>query len=115
MIPDNVQWLRKVVDEVEAAHFRTHTDTGANSCALLVWNRIRAAAQLPHLTQRDLMVRALEDSWRCAGRKLADELAARDEGVPLSYPNPTAEVYARAANRIQEEIVEWDTKHPKTE
>lgn len=40
--------------EVEAAHFRTVEDTGANPCALLVWNALRRRAGLPWLSKEQL-------------------------------------------------------------
>ncbi len=42
------------MEEVEASHFRTETDTGANPCAMLVWNALRSKFGLPHLEKRDL-------------------------------------------------------------
>lgn len=31
----------KLIEEVEAEHFRTQEDTGANECAMTVWNCVR--------------------------------------------------------------------------
>jgi hypothetical protein len=44
----------KAIKEVEAAHFRTIHDTGANSAAMLVWNAFRRRFDLPWLTKEDL-------------------------------------------------------------
>jgi hypothetical protein len=42
------------IKKVEAEHFRTDQDTGANSCALFIWNLVRAHAGLPTLKKSDL-------------------------------------------------------------
>ncbi len=42
------------VEEVEASQFRTDTDTGANECALLIWNMVRKHVGLPRLDKDDL-------------------------------------------------------------
>ncbi len=43
-----------ILREVEAAHFRTQKDTGANPTARLVWNSLRARLGLPSITLDDL-------------------------------------------------------------
>lgn len=53
--------LSEFIESVEASAFRTGHDTGANPCALSVWNRVREYAGLPELTQHDLMMRHAED------------------------------------------------------
>jgi hypothetical protein len=42
------------IKQVEAAHFRTVQDTGANHNALLIWNCVRKHVGLPALTLDDL-------------------------------------------------------------
>lgn len=42
------------IKKVEAAHFRTRTDTGANTNALLIWNLVRAHVGLSKLEIDDL-------------------------------------------------------------
>jgi hypothetical protein len=44
------------VKKVEAAHFRTVHDTGANENALLIWNIVREHVGLPWLKKSDLPV-----------------------------------------------------------
>lgn len=46
--------LRALVDQVETAHFRTVDDTGANECAMLIWNIVRQAAGLSRITKANL-------------------------------------------------------------
>lgn len=46
--------LEDFIARVEAAHFRTQDDTGANECALLIWNMVREFADKPRLRRRDL-------------------------------------------------------------
>lgn len=46
--------LHIFIDRVEAAHFRTDCDTGANEYALLIWNMVREFAGLSRLTKADL-------------------------------------------------------------
>ncbi len=46
---------------VEDRHFRTVEDTGANSCAMVVWNTLRENLGLPQITKNDL-------SFYCSGR-----------------------------------------------
>lgn len=45
---------RQFVAQVEAAHFRTAADTGANHNALMIWNIVRRHVGLPELTPEDL-------------------------------------------------------------
>lgn len=42
------------IAKVEAAHFRTDADTGANEQALVIWNQVRRFAGLPKLNKADL-------------------------------------------------------------
>lgn len=42
------------IKHVESTQFRTNTDTGANECALLVWNMVRKHVGLPRLDKNDL-------------------------------------------------------------
>jgi hypothetical protein len=42
------------IKDVESRHFRTVHDTGANDCAMLVWNIVRDYAGLPRITRDDL-------------------------------------------------------------
>ena len=42
------------VKKVEADHFRTVHDTGANDCALFIWNLVRERLGLPRLEKKDL-------------------------------------------------------------
>lgn len=46
--------LRKLIKQVEADHFRTDQDSGANSLVMMVWNNVRIHAGLPRLTREDL-------------------------------------------------------------
>lgn len=46
--------ILKAIREVEAAHFRTVEDTGANKTALLVWNALRSRLGLPRVWTEDL-------------------------------------------------------------
>lgn len=95
------QDLLALVERVEKAHFRTHQDTGANPCALMVWNIVRQEAGLPRLTSRDLMVRALTDYQQWAGRALQGGDSER------------ASQYAEACRKVQVEIDTYDEAHPK--
>lgn len=52
-IIENIE-LHNLIATVEADHFRTDQDTGANSNTLLVWNRVRKYAGLPELTKEQL-------------------------------------------------------------
>lgn len=47
--------------EIEHAHFRSNSDTGANHNALFIWNRVREAHDLPQLTHTDLRRRMRDD------------------------------------------------------
>lgn len=49
--------LRQFINESEGKWFRTASDTGANSNALFVWNRLRVWAGMPELTIEDLEAR----------------------------------------------------------
>ncbi len=51
---DYQERLQKLVVQVERSHFRTDADTGANSCAMLIWQYVRREAGLPPLTVKDL-------------------------------------------------------------
>ena len=53
--------LQEFIEDVEACNFRTGHDTGANPCALSVWNSLRAYAGLERLTQDDLIQRHADD------------------------------------------------------
>ncbi len=46
--------LLSVLREIEAAHFRTTEDTGANKTALTVWNGLRRRLGLPSIWTEDL-------------------------------------------------------------
>jgi hypothetical protein len=46
--------LTDFIADVEARHFRTVNDTGANLNALMIWNRVREFAGLPELTMDEL-------------------------------------------------------------
>lgn len=46
--------LAEFIERVEQAHFRTDCDTGANECAMLVWNLVRKYAGKPRLRRSDL-------------------------------------------------------------
>lgn len=46
--------LEEAILAVEAAHFRTNEDTGANLNALVVWSAFRRAIGLPPLSWSDL-------------------------------------------------------------
>jgi hypothetical protein len=46
--------LLAVMEEIEKEHFRTVEDTGANPCALLVWNALRRRVGLPSVWKEDL-------------------------------------------------------------
>lgn len=46
--------LFNALNRVEEAHFRTTSDTGANSCAMVVWNSLRRALGLPAISISDL-------------------------------------------------------------
>lgn len=56
------------VAEVERDLFRTKDDTGSNSNALLVWNRVRAAAGMDRLTKDDLVRRTVDLYYDDAAR-----------------------------------------------
>lgn len=49
-VPGSPLW--EVLAKVEAAHFRTEHDTGANDCARLVWNVLRSHLGLPWLDRK---------------------------------------------------------------
>lgn len=42
------------IKRVEASHFRTNEDTGANLNALLIWNMVRQHLGMTQLTTKDL-------------------------------------------------------------
>lgn len=48
------KFLHPLIADVESRHFRTEADTGANECAMLVWNQLRNFAGLPNLTKAGL-------------------------------------------------------------
>lgn len=59
-----MQELLEFILKVEKSSFRTGHDTGANPCALSVWNQLREYAGLSRLTQYDLMMRhAVDMGW----------------------------------------------------
>lgn len=45
---------KEFIAKTEASHFRTNSDTGANECAMLVWNMVRQHVGLPRLRLWDL-------------------------------------------------------------
>lgn len=46
--------LLDILAEVEREHFRTVHDTGANPCAILIWNALRGKLGLPRVWREDL-------------------------------------------------------------
>jgi hypothetical protein len=46
--------LMLIMRDIEASHFRTEHDTGANDCALLIWNALRQRVGLPWLEKKHL-------------------------------------------------------------
>lgn len=50
MNPIDIEFIKKV----EAADFRTCHDTGANSNAMYIWNKVREHVGLPRITIDDL-------------------------------------------------------------
>lgn len=50
------------IKDVEAANFRTNSDTGANDNALFVWNILREYAGMPKLTHDELRQRQVDTS-----------------------------------------------------
>lgn len=52
--------LEEFIADVEACHFRTGHDTGANPCALMVWNILREWAGMQSLDRDDLIRRHAE-------------------------------------------------------
>ncbi len=46
--------LMIIMRDIEASHFRTEHDTGANDCALLIWNALRRRVGLPWLEKKHL-------------------------------------------------------------
>lgn len=50
----NINDLMIFIADTEKAHFRTKDDTGANQCAMLIWNRVRSFAGLEKLYLDDL-------------------------------------------------------------
>ena len=46
--------LLEFIRDVEASHFRTDHDTGAQEHALFIWNIVRQKAGLPRLRKSDL-------------------------------------------------------------
>jgi hypothetical protein len=53
-VDDSPSALETLIQEIEARLFRTDADTGANECALTVWNAVRRYAHLPRITKSDL-------------------------------------------------------------
>ena len=47
--------LQEFIADVEKTQFRTPFDTGANPCALMVWNILRNYAGMDRLTRDDLV------------------------------------------------------------
>lgn len=60
------------IRDVEARHFRTGHDTGANRNALFVWNQLREYAGLERLTWRDLVQRHADDNGVTLDEMLED-------------------------------------------
>lgn len=53
--------LEEFINDVEACHFRTGHDTGANANALMIWNILRNWAGMESLTRDDLIQRHADD------------------------------------------------------
>lgn len=73
--------LIKLIDQVEKAHFRTVDDTGANSCAMLIWNIVRNEAGLPRLQLSDLPAyckscKRYHGNGECSAKSIAQVNAA---------------------------------------
>lgn len=56
------QSLIDFINRIEASHFRSNSDTGANFNALNIWNLVRLEAGLPPLTGDDLRQRQVDSS-----------------------------------------------------
>lgn len=48
------QEILAAIKDVESRHFRTCHDTGANSCAMIVWNTFRVNLGLSRIDRDDL-------------------------------------------------------------
>lgn len=64
--------LLEFIEDAESRFFRTGHDTGANPCALSVWNHLRSYAGLEDLTQHDLMMKHAEDKGWTEAEVTAD-------------------------------------------
>lgn len=83
------RWLlRRLVARVERSHFRTQHDTGANDCAMFIWNLVRVEAGLPRITLRDL------PGW-CEGCR-AYHLPRAECAVPTASPVAYEQARGRA-------------------
>lgn len=61
MKDDNFDVL-EFIERIEKAHFRTNSDTGANSNSLFIWNLLRKEVGLHRLIPDDLRLRQVESS-----------------------------------------------------
>lgn len=60
----NQMTLEEFILDVEKTQFRSPFDTGANPCAMMVWNLLREWAGMERLTTNDLIFKyALDNNW----------------------------------------------------
>lgn len=84
------------IESVEHDLFRTQHDIGASTNALLVWNRVRAAAGMDRLTMDDLVRRYVALSYADAQRaeERGDfESADRSRGIARKIMAENPKVY----------------------
>ncbi len=76
--------IAELIAKVEADHFRTVTDTGANPNAMVVWNALRRAAGLPGLSKDDLPAHdETRDQYVCPK---GSRLLVKPAPVPFNVP-----------------------------
>lgn len=83
--------LFETITDVEKRFFRTASDTGANSNALLIHNCYRRAAGLDPLTISDLVLKERDYYLRSAGAAL------------VRGDRKSAETYTNAVKRLDEQ------------
>lgn len=63
--------LIEFINKIEASHFRTQEDTGANLNAMLIWNQVRKLAGLKRLQLDDLASYCSEcDKYHPSGKHM---------------------------------------------
>lgn len=103
---DRLHRYARAMEEVEAAHFRTAFDSGAESNALTVWNALRQRLGMPALRPVDLVRRHRDtlrgdlarivqsDAWSTRVAKgVMDTMADLDAILHADRPDEALEAY----------------------